>query len=328
MRASRLLTIQMLLQSRGRLSARALAEALQVSVRTLHRDVDQLTAAGVPIYAERGRAGGFALLDGWKTSLTGLTPAESQAVFLGGLAGPAAQLGLGGELQSAQLKLLAALPAAWRGQAQVVHTRLHLDPVDWYRDQPPVPHLATVAEAVWQERQLALHYASWRHTGRRTVGPLGLVLKAGTWYLVALLDGRPRTFRVDQIGAADALAAPVQRPRHFDLAAWWRESTLRFERELHRAEATVLASPAGLLGLGQQGRAQAQAVARAGASRRTDGRVRLRVPIESVAHASGWLLRLAPEVEVVAPQALRTAVVERLQAAARCYGVMDQPKRP
>ena len=148
MRASRLLSLQMLLETRGRMSAQALAEALEVSVRTLYRDVDQLSAAGVPIYAERGRNGGFALLPGWKTTLTGLTPSEAQAVFLSGLPGPAQDLGLGGDVAGARLKLLAALPAAWRDDAQRVSARLHLDPVDWYRESDPTPHLPTVAVAV------------------------------------------------------------------------------------------------------------------------------------------------------------------------------------
>jgi predicted DNA-binding transcriptional regulator YafY len=133
MRASRLLSIQMMLETRGRVSARELAEALEVSVRTLHRDIDELTASGVPVYAERGRSGGFQLMPGWKTTLTGLTPSEAQAVFLSGLAGPAADLGLGGDVQSAQLKLLAALPPAWRDDAQRIASRLYLDPVEWYR---------------------------------------------------------------------------------------------------------------------------------------------------------------------------------------------------
>jgi len=321
MRASRLLTLQMLLQSRGRMSARALAQALQVSVRTLHRDVDQLSAAGVPIYAERGRTGGFALLDGWKTTLTGLTPAESQAVFLSGLAGPAAQLGLGEQVGTARLKLLSALPAGWREQALTISDRLHLDPVDWYREQEPLPHLALVAEAVWSGRRLALRYESWTRTSARNVGPLGLVLKGGSWYLVALLGERPSTLRVSNIREATLLEEePVRRPKGFDLAAYWAESMQRFERELYKGEALVLASEAGLKALSFLGSRIAQAVAAAPPSRRKDGRVRLRVPIESIDHAAAQLLRLAPDVEVLEPATLRSALQARLRAIVHLYG--------
>lgn len=319
MRASRLLSIQMLLQTRGRMSATALAAALEVSVRTLYRDVDQLSAAGVPIVAERGRFGGFELLGGWKTTLTGLTPSESQAVFLSGLAGPAAQLGLGEAVETAQLKLLAALPAPWRDDAQRVSRRLHLDPVDWYRETEPVPHLAAAAAAVWDERQLALRYESWTATVARTVSPLGLVLKAGTWYLVAAVDDAVRTFRVANILALETLPSRARRPRRFDLAAYWAESIARFERELYRARATVVASPEGLKALRQHSAALARAVAGASAAPRPGGRTRLEIPIESLEQASGLLLRLAPEVEVLAPAALREAVISRLQQAAALY---------
>ncbi len=321
MRASRLLTIQMLLQSRGRMSARALAAELQVSVRTLHRDVDQLSAAGVPIYAERGRMGGFALLDGWKTSLTGLTPAESQAVFLSGLAGPAAQLGLGDEVKTAQLKLLTALPSDWREQAQTISTRLHLDPIDWYREQEPVPFLSLVAEAVWKDRRLAMRYESWKRTSTRTVSPLGLVLKGGTWYVVALLDDQPRTFRVSNVLFAQVLDETAKRSTSFDLAGYWAESMKRFERDLYTGEAMVRATPAGLKGLGQIGAAVAKAVAAATTSAATKKRTKLRIPIESIEHATGQLLRLSPEVEVLGPAALRASIVERLKQGASLYGL-------
>ena len=328
MRASRLLSLQMLLETRGRMSAQALADALEVSVRTLYRDVDQLSAAGVPIYAERGRHGGFALLPGWKTTLTGLTPSEAQAVFLSGLPGPAQDLGLGGDVEGARLKLLAALPAAWREDAQRVSARLHLDPVDWYRESEPTPHLATVAAAAWSGHQIRMRYESWKDTVERTVSPLGLVLKAGVWYLVAapteVVSGagsEARTYRVSNLLAAAPLAAPVRRPARFDLAGYWAQSIQRFESGIYTGEAALLATPAGLQGLRALSSAVARAVAAAPPSRRKDGRVPVTIPIESVEHACGQLMRLSPQVEVLRPVALRRALVERMRATARLYGL-------
>jgi len=325
MRASRLLSLQMLLETRGRMSAPALAEALEVSVRTLYRDVDQLSAAGVPIYAERGRHGGFALLPGWKTTLTGLTPSEAQAVFLSGLPGPAQDLGLGGDVAGARLKLLAALPAAWRDDAQRVSTRLHLDPVDWYRESDPTPHLSKVAAAVWSGHQITLRYEGWARTADRTVSPLGLVLKAGVWYLVALpmdADARgPRTYRVSNILGATALDQPAKRPVRFDLPGYWAASIRRFESGLYTGEAALLATPEGLRGLRTLSSAVARTVAAAPPSRRKDGRTAVTIPIESVEHVCGQLMRLSPQVEVLRPVALRRALVARLQATARLYGL-------
>lgn len=325
MRASRLLSLQMLLETRGRMSATALAEALEVSVRTLYRDVDQLSAAGVPIYAERGRHGGFALLPGWKTTLTGLTPPEAQAVFLSGLPGPAQELGLGGDVEGARLKLLSSLPASWRDDAQRVSTRLHLDPVDWYRESDPTPHLTAVAAAVWNGHQIRMRYESWANTVERTVSPLGLVLKAGAWYLVAGPAGPaergPRTYRVSNILAVTALAAPAHRPARFDLKGYWVESIQRFEQGIYTGEAALLATPAGLKGLRALSGAVARAVAAAAPTRRRDGRVALTIPIESVEHACGQLMRLSPEVEVLRPAPLRRALIDRLRTTARLYGI-------
>lgn len=328
MRASRLLSLQMLLETQGRMSATALADALEISVRTLYRDVDELSAAGVPIYAERGRNGGFALLPGWKTTLTGLTPSEAQAVFLSGLPGPAQDLGLGGDVEGARLKLLSSLPASWREDAQRVSTRLHLDPVDWYRESDPTPHLPTVAAAVWSGHQITMRYESWADTAERTVSPLGLVLKAGVWYLVALPAGAApsanagaRTYRVSNILAAAALSTPVRRPARFDLAGYWAQSIRRFESGIYTGEAALLATPAGLNGLRALSSAVARAVAAAPPPRRKDGRVAVTIPIESVEHACGQLMRLSPQVEVLRPAALRRALVERVRATARLYGV-------
>ena len=162
-------------------------------------------------------------------------------------------------MKTAQLKLLSSLPTAWRDQALSVSARLHLDPVDWYREQEPVPYLGAAAEAVWKDRRLAIGYESWKRTSTRTVGPLGLVLKGGAWYLVALLADEPRTFRVASIRSAQMLDETTRRPRAFDLAAYWADSMRRFERELYTAEATVLATRAGLRGLSSIGTALAKA---------------------------------------------------------------------
>lgn len=320
MRASRLLSIQMLLETRGRMSATALARALEVSVRTLYRDIDELSAAGVPVYAERGRAGGFQLLPGWKTTLTGLTPSEAEAVFLSGLAGPAADLGMRPQAESAQRKLMAALPPALRGKAVRISDRFHLDPIDWYREADALPLLGPVSQAVWEERQLSIAYESWQRQARQTVQPLGLVLKAGVWYLVALREQKLRTFRVSSIREAEVLDARASRPRRFDLAAHWQASVRHFEEGLYTGQAQVAATARGLVELRRLGAAMARAL-RDVADPAPGKRARARIPIESVEHAAGQLLRLAPEVEVLAPAGLRRSIAQRVRTAARLYVV-------
>ncbi|MDO9356179.1 MAG: WYL domain-containing protein, partial [Solirubrobacteraceae bacterium] len=231
MHASRLLSILMLLQARGRLSAQTLARELEVSVRTIHRDIDSLSAAGVPVYADRGRTGGFQLQDGWRTKLTGLTAPESRALFLSGLAGPAAELGLGEAVASARLKVLATLPPEWQADAQQLSARFHLDAVDWFRSAARTEHLGAVADAVWAQHRLQIRYESWNGVREREVEPLGLVLKAGIWYMAARTGraAEPRTYRVSNILALKVMAERFEAPRGFDLGAYWQESTRRFE---------------------------------------------------------------------------------------------------
>lgn len=320
MRAARLLSIQMLLETRGRLSARELAEHLEVSIRTLHRDIDHLSAAGVPVVADRGRDGGFRLLDGWNTKLTGLTPTEAQAVFLGGLAGPAAQLGMREPMESAQLKLLTALPASWRDEAQRKKARLHLDPVDWYKESEPVPHLGTVSEAVWGDRRLAFDYRSWKGPSTRTTSPLGLVLKAGTWYFVGHAEGAIKTYRVAAMLSAQVLPEPAQRPRGFDLARHWQQSVEQFEQTLYGESARVRATARGLRWLGEWNAAAARAVAKVAKPATEEAHVTFRLPIESVEAAASRLLSFTPEVEVLEPKALRTAMKEQMRVMREMYG--------
>ncbi len=318
MRASRLLSILMLLQARGRMSAQALAAEVEVSVRTIYRDVDQLSAAGVPVYAERGRDGGFQLLDGWRTRLTGMTSAEAQALFLAGLPGPAAELGLGDAMAAAQLKLLAALPAGWQADAQRVGARFHLDAVDWYRSAAPADHLPVVAAAVWAETRLKITYESWTGLGERLVDPLGLVLKAGTWYLAARSGGKVRTYRVSNIRAVEAAEGRFTRPKDFTLSTYWGEATQRFEAEIYRGSALLRVTAVGLKRL----RGMSAAVGDAALSARpadASGWAEVEIPIETVEQGARDLLRLGPEAEVLAPPALRRAVADTVRQLAALY---------
>lgn len=321
MRASRLLSLLMLLQSRGRQSAEALAAELEVSVRTVYRDIDELSAAGVPVWAERGRSGGFVLQPGWRAQVDGLTAPEAQAMFLGGLPGPAAQLGLGEAMASAQLKLLAALPEDWRENAQRVGARFHLDPMDWFRGPAPTDHLPAVAQAVWQGERIEVRYESWRGESTRRLEPLGLVLKAGFWYLAARRAGEalPKTYRLSNILALQTTGERFERPRDFDLTAYWRDATARFEAERFRAEATLRVSQRGLERLREWGGAVAEALQAAVPDGERRGWHRVTVPIESVDFASRQLLRLGAEGEVLAPAELRRALATTAQAMARLY---------
>ncbi|HEY2979312.1 MAG TPA: YafY family protein [Burkholderiaceae bacterium] len=308
MQASRLLSILMLLQSRGRMSAFALARELEVSVRTVYRDVDSLSAAGVPVYGDRGRSGGFQLREGWRTQLTGLTTGEARALLMTGLPGPAKALGLGEAAASAHLKLLAALPADWRSDAERVGARFHLDPVDWFRGAAPAEQLRVVAEAVWGERRLRMRYESWTSVSERIVDPLGLVLKGGAWYLVARHRREPRTYRVAAIEHAQVLDERFVRPPSFDLAAFWGESTRRFEEGVYRDFATLRASPVGLNRLRGFSPIVAQAADRTAGRADRRGWRQVTVPIESVEHAAREMLRLGDEAVVLEPAALRDAL--------------------
>lgn len=319
MRASRLLSILILLQMRGRMSADALASQFEVSVRTIYRDVDQLSAAGVPIYAERGRAGGFALLDGYRTRLTGFTPAEADALLLAGVAGAADDLGIGAEAAAAQLKLLASLPPDSGASAQRVATRFHLDPINWYSRVEPLDILPALARAVWGDQRLRLRYESWRDVVTRDVDPLGLVLKGGVWYLVAAVKGQARTYRVSNIQDIAPIKGQSKRPARFDLARYWQAWARDFEARLLEARAVVKLSPAGLRLLRDVSPAAAEAADAAHTSCKPDGWMKAEIPIENVARATRQMLRLGGDVEVLAPAALRTAVAEEARKVAALY---------
>ncbi len=323
MRAGRLLSVLMLLQARGRMTADAMARELEVSPRTILRDLDHLSTSGVPVWADRGRNGGFQLKEGWSTRLTGLTEPEAQALFLAGLPGPAAELGLGGAVASARLKMLAALPADWRSDAQRVSSRLHVDPIDWFRAGARVPFLEAVADAVWRSRRLSMRYESWSGLRDRDVEPLGLVLKAGIWYMVARPGKReePRVYRLSNIHALEPGSQTFVYPDDFDLAAFWTATTRRFEAGVYRDEARLDVSKRGLAILQQFAPAVAESARRTSKPiAQRAGWFRVSIPIESIEHATGEVLRLGVDAEVRAPAALRTRMRDMGDHLVSVYG--------
>jgi predicted DNA-binding transcriptional regulator YafY len=320
-RASRLVSLLLLLQTRGRMTARDLASELEVSVRTVYRDVESLSAAGVPVYGDRGPAGGYQLVAGYRTKLTGMTREEADSLFLAGVPGPAAELGLGAVLAGAQLKLLAALPPELRDRAGRVRERFLLDAPGWYREADRTPHLAAVADAVWRQVPLRIRYERWEGQVDRTVHPLGLVLKAGIWYCVAAVGSQPRTYRVSKIQALTAgEPGGFRRPSGFELATYWRTWSKRMATERYRGTATVRLAP-GLLDRlhALWGDTEARAARASASPPDAAGWVRVRVPIESVGHAATAILRLGVQAEAIGPPELRTEVATAVRTLSTLY---------
>ncbi|MFH8370106.1 helix-turn-helix transcriptional regulator [Streptomyces sp. NPDC018031] len=343
MRADRLLALLLLLQNRGRLTAPELAAELEVSVRTVYRDVEALSASGVPVIADRGPAGGYRLLEGYRTRLTGLTGDEAVSLFLAGIPVAAAELGMGSQLSLAQLKLQAALPEPLGEQARLVQERFHLDAPAWFREADPVPRLLTVAGAVWRQRALRVRYERARgETVERELHPLGLVLKGGLWYVVARAaggDAEPRTapagpgaaggsaeadagvrtYRVSRIRGAEELTGTFRRPPGFDLAGYWDASSRALEEMRFKGEARLLLSPRGMRLLPAKfGAVGARAAAAAGEPDE-DGRCLVTLPVESLPVAVDDMLRLGTDAEVLGPPELRQGVARAVTELAQRY---------
>lgn len=320
-RAARLISLVLLLQHRESMTARELARELEVSERTIHRDVLALNAAGVPVYADRGRAGGYRLLGGYRTRLTGLSRHEAEALFLAGLRGPASDMGLADAVASAELKVLAALPPALRDAPTRTGQRFHLDVPGWFWHADPPRHLTELAGAVWRDRIVHLRYRRGEREVTRTVAPYGLVLKNGVWYLVGQVGVDHRTYRVDRVTGVEVSDETFDRDTGFDLAGYWRAGAEEFLRGMLAERVTIRLSPAGLRALRYAVEARFaydEAVASAGAP---DGQgwVTTRLPVESVDVAYDVLLRLGPEVEVLDPPGLRARMVAAAEALVRRY---------
>jgi predicted DNA-binding transcriptional regulator YafY len=327
-RASRLVSILLLLQARGRMTADSLAAELEVSARTIYRDIEALHQSGVALYGEPGHDGGYRLVDGYRTHLTGLTRLEAAALPLVALPEAARDLGFGEAAAGAATKLMAALSDELRERADHVRGRLHIDPVAWYDDADSTPLLAAVADAVWSQRRLRVTYRRWKapQEVERTLDPYGLVLKAGRWYVVARADdasatgGSVRTYRVSQFQVAEPVDEWFDRPDDFELATYWRGHLADFAGRRHQEYATVRLSAGGI---GRLNRLMEPAIVRAVAASAEpaddEGWVRATIPIESVSHAHDELLRLGAEVEVLAPAPLREMLAQTAAELSRRY---------
>jgi len=320
------MAILLRLQSSGGATAPQLAAELEVSVRTIYRDVGALQAAGVPLWTETGPTGGIRLIDGWRSDLEGLTTDEAMALFVGGPATAIDQLGLGSFLAAAQVKVLAALPPAAARRAEEGRSRFLLDAPGWFQREEPTDALAALAAAVWGDHRVDLTYRRQDRAVARRVDPLGLVLKAGTWYLLARHRGDLRTYRVSRVARAVARAERFDRPDGFDLAAAWAEVSTAFDRSLLRVPVRLRLSPEAQRHLPAlvPSAATVEALGAAGGPDADGWRVvDLWVESESIAHSQ--LLGLGAGVEVLAPAALRRAVAATAAEMAQRNG--HRPRR-
>jgi predicted DNA-binding transcriptional regulator YafY len=316
MRADRLLSILLLLQVRGRITARELARRLEVSERTIYRDMGALGSAGVPLLAERGPSGGWMLIENYRTNLTGLNEAEIQALFLTKPPRVLSDLGLGRASEAALIKLLAALPSVSRRGAEEMRQRIYVDTGGWRQSEDVVPCLPVVQDALWRDRRLRMMYGQGDSPIERVCDPLGLVAKGSVWYLLAGVEGEMRTYRISRIQRAEVLEEPSERPADFDLARAWEESTMRFTNHLPRFPAVVRVEAALVDYLRAVGR-----YARIAREHPPDGNgwVRLEMVFEGEHNACEYALSFGPRIEVLEPAELREMVVREARGILARY---------
>ncbi|HEX6419282.1 MAG TPA: WYL domain-containing protein [Acidimicrobiales bacterium] len=305
MRSARLLALLLRLQRTGPATAGTLAAELEVSERTIYRDVAMLQAAGVPLWTEAGPGGGIRLVEGWRSPVDGFTAAETAALTIG--AAGATDLGLGVVLAAARSKLASGLPGPARADLERVTSRFLLDAPGWFHRDDAGEALATAADALWSDRRLHACYGRPGHTVQRRLDPLGLVLKAGTWYLVAAHRRQPRTYRVSRLSAARVLDERAWRPEGFDLAAWWHESSSAFDAAIRPLRATLRIGPHAARHLPGAVPGQVTRDALAAGRPDGDGWTVLDLPLEGVDVAVSELAGLG-DVEVLAPDELRAAL--------------------
>jgi predicted DNA-binding transcriptional regulator YafY len=318
-RADRLISTLLLLQVHGRLTARDLAERLEISERTVLRDMDALSAAGVPVVADRGPGGGWRLVDGYQTKLTGLTEAEIQTLFVAHPPQLLAALGLGSAAEAAWLKLQAALPVASQQQAERARRSILIDPRGWQESQS-IASLPVLLDALWRGRRVRFIYdRGLGEPGERLVNPLGLVARGSVWYLVASRDDELRTYRVSRMRDATLDEQQSSSPANFDLAAYWESSTVEFRERLPRYYATFLVAPSVMRWARYRGWRLEEEHAEG-------DRVRIRVRFDAEEEALQFALSFGADIEVIEPE-LRDKVLEAARNTVERYTTLGQQRR-
>jgi predicted DNA-binding transcriptional regulator YafY len=313
MRAQRLLSILLHLQVNRRMTARDLANKLEVSERTILRDMDALSISGVPVIAERGAGGGWSLIEEYQTKLTGLTPAEIQSLFLARPPELMADLGLKQAQDGAWIKLQASLPAGVRQHAQLVQQRVLIDAKGWRDASESASSLPVLLDGLWRDHQVRFLYESvLSEATRRTVDPLGLVARGSTWYLIAVRDTELRTYRVSRIKEPEILDAPACRPLDFDLAEYWKRSATEFREKLPQYHATFLAKPSVMRWVRYRGW-------RLESAEQQGDFVQIQLRFDAEEEALQFALSLGPDVEVLQPIPLRDKTREAASAILRLY---------
>jgi len=317
MRADRLVSILLLMQVNRKITARELSKRLEVSERTIHRDMEALGAAGVPVMAERGNGGGWSLMEAYKTNLTGLNHSEIQTLFLTKPPQLLADLGLHQASEGALIKLLAALPTMSRRDAEYARQRIHIDTAGWRHTPKSVACLPVLQEAIWLERKVRFLYERADcEPSERVVDPLGLVAKGSVWYLVAGVEGAARTYRASRMREAQMLAEASTRPADFDLAAYWKQSAAEFQANLPRFYATIRIAPAAHRWINYMGRAS-----RVERSEGPDaeGWMTLSMRFDVEEEACQFALSFGGDAEVLAPESLREKVVAAAEGLLQRY---------
>jgi predicted DNA-binding transcriptional regulator YafY len=313
----------MLLQTRKKVTAQTLAKRLEVSERTIYRDLEALSTAGIPVYTERGPRGGCSLLEDYRVNLNRLTESEVNTLFMSGAAGPLADLGLGKAREDALLKLLVALPSVYRGNAERARQRIHLDAAGWFHRGEEVPYLPLIQEAVWNDRRLRLTYQRGdNELVERVVDPYGLVAKASVWYLVAGSEeaaGEIRVFRVSRIHAVALMEDYFDRPEEFDLPAFWAKWSAEFEASRHRYPARLRVAVDYIPILAQVLGDWVQKLVEKADPPDVDGWITLSMMFETLPVARSQLLSFGTSVEVLEPQELRESMADYARRIAEFY---------